>query len=669
MTWSKFATLAALWCLLQPAPFLPAQMPQETNPPAPKPAPQVSDQTPPPPQAQQATPQLTSQDVEAFLDGVVPIQLQKQDMAGAVVAVVKDGQVLFVKGYGFADVKTRKPVSVDETLFRPGSISKTFTWTAVMQLVEQGKIDLDRDVNEYIDFKIPAPFGKPVTMRNLMTHTPGWEESVKELFVATPADIYPTDQYLKKRLPRQIYPPGTTPAYSNYGATLAGYIVQRVSGMPFDDYIEKNIIQPLGMSHSTFRQPLPDSLKPLTSEGYDKASGPPKSFEVGEAGPAGALSASGADMAKYMIAHLQDGEYNGARILKPETAQLMHSRTFGLAPEMNGMAYGFYEETRNGHRIIGHGGDTQWFHSDMHLMPDQNLGFFISYNSAGKGEGSPRTILWQNFLNRYYPYTPPDVQPAPNPGDAGKDVKATLATYWSSRRSESTIISAISMLGETSVVLNSDGTISLDAAKDLAGNPKHFREIAPMLFREEHGQSKLAFVKDYAGRLVIVTDVPIHVWQPAPWWKVERLNLFVLFFSLGMFTLTLLFWPLNAMLRSHYGERLSLSLEYRRVRRVVRAVCLLNLGLFIALGVWMIMVEDNIGLLSSHFDGRLRVLQLMALLDVLGALVGIWYFVRAWRELDLWFWTRVWNTLLMFAFVGYAAFLVNWHLLSWSLNY
>ena len=125
-------------------------------------------------------------------------------------------------------------------------------------------------------------------------------------------------------------------------------------------------------------------------------------------------------MAKFMIAHLQNGEYNGARILKPETAQLMHSRAFGLAPEMNGMAYGFYEETRNGHRIIGHGGDTQWFHSDMHLMPDQNLGFFVSYNSAGKGEGSPRTILWQNFLDRYFPYTPPEGEPV---ADSANDAK------------------------------------------------------------------------------------------------------------------------------------------------------------------------------------------------------------------------------------------------------
>ncbi len=486
-----------LLCLALLCQNLLAQVPQETSPRNPKPAAQVPEQKPPSPiqanpQAPQTQPQLVEGDIEAFLDGVVPIQLQKDDIAGAVVAVVKDGQVLFAKGYGFADMKTRKPVSVDDTLFRPGSISKTFTWTAVMQLVEQGKIDLDRDVNEYIDFTIPAPFGKPVTMRDLMTHTPGWEESLKELFVSTPSDLYPLGEYLKKRLPKQIYPPGTTPAYSNYGATLAGYIVSRVSGMPFEDYIDRNILQPLGMNHATFRQPLPDNLKPLISQGYKLASEPAESFELGEVGPAGALSVSAADMAKYMIAHLQNGEYNGARILKADTAQLMHARTFGLVPEMNGMALGFYEETRNGHRIIGHGGDTQWFHSDMHLMPDQDLGFFISYNSAGKGEGSPRTILWQNFLNRYFPYTPPAGQTV---ADSAADAKAVTGTYWSSRRSETTLLSVTSLFDESRVSVNNDGTISLSAAKDFAGNLRKFREIGPLLFREDYGQTRLAFIR------------------------------------------------------------------------------------------------------------------------------------------------------------------------------
>lgn len=650
-----------LLCLALLVPSLAfAQVPRETNPAQQKPVASL------PPQPQQTPAQLSKQDIEAFLDGVVPLQLQRDDIAGAVVVVVKDGQVLFAKGYGFADVKARKPVTVDGTLFRPGSISKTFTWTAVMQQVEQGKIDLDHDINEYLDFKIPATFSKPITMRNLMTHTPGSEETLKELFVGSATDLRPLNEYLPSHLPKQIFPPGTTPAYSNFGATLAGYIVQRVSGTPFNEYVEQNILQPLGMVHSTFRQPLPENLKPLMSEGYKKASQPPRSFEFVEAYPAGSMSVSGEDMAHYMIAHLQNGQYNGGRILNPETAQRMHSRVFGLMPEMNGSAYGFYEETRNGHRIIGHGGDTQWFHSDMHLMFDQGLGFFVSYNSAGKGDISERTMLWQNFLNRYFPYTPP---PPENVASAAGDAKAVAGTYWSSRRSETNLLAVGSAVDQAKVRANQDGTISLDQAKDFSGNPKHFREIAPMLFREEHGQSRLAFTKDYAGRQIIVTDVPIHVYQPVPPLKNGRVNLAIMVFAIVLFALTLLFWPINALLRRHYGRPANVTPEYTRLRAVVRLMCVLDLVFVIGVAVWGSSIDDNIAILSSHYDLTLHILQALGMFGAIAGAACVYFCVRSWRDRDLWLGAKVWNTLLLVAAAGYVWFALNWHLLNFNLRY
>lgn len=172
--------------------------------------------------------EMTESDVQAFLDGILPMQLAREDIAGATVVVVKDGKVLFAKGYGYSNVQKKTPVTFD-TVFRPGSISKLFTWTAVMQLVERGKLDLDKDVNEYLDFTVPHTFGKPVTLRNLMTHTPGFEETLKDLEVETPDRLPSLAAFIKTHEPHQIFPPGTIPAYSNYGAALAGYIVQRVS--------------------------------------------------------------------------------------------------------------------------------------------------------------------------------------------------------------------------------------------------------------------------------------------------------------------------------------------------------------------------------------------------------------------------------------------------------
>src|SRR5437763_6195429 len=209
--------------------------------------------------------EMTVADIEAFLDGFMPMQLERENVAGSVICVVKDGKVLFAKGYGYSDAGKKKPVSTDSTLFRPGSISKLFTATAVMQLVQQGKLDLDRDVNDYLDFKIPPAFFKPITLRNLLTHTPGFEETVKGLFIPENARLLSLKEYLTGHMPRRIFPPGVVPAYSNYGVTLAGYIVERVSGREFNDYVTQNIFKPLRMLHSTFPQPLPpDSTPPIS---------------------------------------------------------------------------------------------------------------------------------------------------------------------------------------------------------------------------------------------------------------------------------------------------------------------------------------------------------------------------------------------------------------------
>jgi CubicO group peptidase (beta-lactamase class C family) len=612
------------------------------------------------PQTPATTAQLTTADLDAFLEGVIPLQLQKGDIAGAVVTVVKDGKVIFAKGYGYSDVARRTPVTTDATLFRIGSVSKTFTWTAVMQLVEQGKIDLDRDVNAYIDFKIPATFGKPVTMRNLMTHTPGFEEVIKDLMV--PSNLRPMKEWLPSHLPRQIYPPGTTPAYSNYGATVAAYVVERVSGMPFETYMAKNIFGPLQLTRTTFAQPLPPQLAPLLSKGYRLASQAPKPFEIVQTPPAGSVSTTAENMSRYMIAYLEDG---GAQLMKPETKRLMFSRAFGTAPELHGMAHGFYEESRNGHRIVGHGGDTQWFHSDMHFMPDDHVGFFVSYNSAGNGKADGRGALWRAFLDRYFPYVTPTT---PTTATNLAHGRAVVGTYESSRRAETTITSMISMLGQSKVAVNPDSTISTGET-DAAGNPKRYREIAPWVFRQVNGQDEVAFPVNYTGRRILADDVPIAVGLPVSLLKNSAVNLTLLGITLGVFVLTLLAWPVGAIVRRHYAHTLVLPTRYRRLRLLVRIAALAGL-LFVAFWVQFLSgVQGDIARFNSSADGTLRLLQLLALLGALGVIAAVPLAVRSWSDRSVWRWSAVWNTLIAAAFVWYVVFLLDWHLLTPSLRY
>src|SRR6201996_9584813 len=402
---------------------------------------------------------LTADDLNSWLDGYLPYALHTGDTAGAVVVVVKDGQVLSERGYGYSDVATRAPVDPKLTLFRPGSVSKLFTWTAVMQQVELGKIDLDGDVNQYLDFKIPARDGKPVTMRQLMQHVAGFEEQSKGIMSPDPKSPG-FEVLLKQWVPERVFPAGSTPAYSNYGASLAGYIVQRVSGETFDDYMDKHIFAPLDMKYSTFRQPLPANLEPLMSKGYSQASLPPKPFEIVGPAPAGSLSSPGEDMAHFMIAHLQNGEYHGNRILKAETAEMMHNSPLTILPPLNRMELGFFETNLNGREVIAHLGDTQCFHTSLHLFLKEGVGFYVSFNSPGKAGavGGLRGALFEDFADRYFPAEE-------NNGTVDAKTAAAHAALltgrWvNSRGSQSSFISALGLVGQTKVGVDAKGRLA-----------------------------------------------------------------------------------------------------------------------------------------------------------------------------------------------------------------
>ena len=623
--------------------------------------------SPPPAQpSPKATHEMNASDVEAFLDGLVPLQLGRNDIAGATVSVVKDGKLLFAKGYGYADVQSKKPVSPQETLFRPGSISKLFTWTAIMQLFEQGKLDLDRDINEYLDFKIPDAFGKPITLKNIMTHTPGFEEQIKDLF-DTGTSSPNLGQYLKTHVPGRIYPPGTVPAYSNYATAIAGYIVERVSGRPFEQYVAENILQPLKMAHSTFAQQLPSQLAPLMSSGYRLGSDSAGPFEVVNPFPAGSLSSTAEDMAQFMIAHLQNGQFGDVRILKPETARLMHSRLFALDDAANAMCYGFYEESRNGHRIIGHGGDTIYFHSDLHLVLDQNVGFFVSYNSAGNSSGlgdSPRINLWEAFLDRYYPYTASRTSSA----TAKDDAKAVSGTYVLSRRSDNSFLKTASLLGQFTVSATSDGDIEVPQLTGPNGKPKHWQGVGPMTFVERNGQDKLIFKPDQNGQMQMILPYPFFVGQRIGTLQNGKLLLIVLIASLVFMLLTLLLWPVAWFVRRHYGRKLELTSKERLLRILSRLVFAVDIIFIVAFFGLVTYGLTHLEIFSSRGTVWFRIVQLVGVLGVAGTLVVLANAVVTWmgkRSL----WVKVGTTLMLLAGVGVLWFIYAGNLLRFSSNY
>lgn len=594
----------------------------------------------------------------------MPAQLERENIAGAVVAVVKDGKVLLVKGYGYSDMQKRTPVTGDATLFRPGSISKLFTWTSVMQLVEQGKLDLDKDVNEYIDFKIPPAFDKPITLRDIITHTPGFEEVVRDLFVADAQHMVALDVYLKEHLPERIFPPFVVPAYSNYATAMAGYIVQRVSGKPFAQYVADNIFLPLAMNRTTFVQPLPADLKPFMSSGYQKASDKAKPFEFVQAFPAGSVSTTGRDMCNFMIAHLQDGQFGDKQILRPETAKLMHTRTFGTDDRLNGMALGFYEDSRNGLRIIAHGGDTELFHSDLHLILQPNVGIFVSYNSAGRDELIPRSVLFEKFMDRYFPYTPS----APEKIDNAKaDAAAIAGLYKTSRRFQTSFLKLLTLLGEWKVIPNADGTISIEPLKGPNGELRKYQEIQPFLYREVHGQDLVGFKKDANGNWQFQALLPVFIFQKVGFFENKYLNYAVLIFGLAAVLLTVLLWPVGALIRKHYARPLVLSPLESRQRLLVRIVCLLFVALLLG---WIVAfsLANSINGINS-LPPWVILLGALAVLCSIGTIFVVLNALRSWRTPGRWIWVKVHDLVLALACLGLVWFLLNWKLMNFNVNF
>jgi len=599
-------------------------------------------------QARAAEPaQLTTADLENWLDGFLPYALAEGDIAGAVVVIVRDGEILLSKGYGYADLDTQEPVDPARTLFRPGSISKLFTWTATMQLVEQGALELDEDINTYLDFEIPEAFGAPITVRHLMTHTPGFEEVFKNLINDDPESFIPLEDYIKAHVPDRVFPPGTVPAYSNYGTALMGYIVARVSGLSFDDYIARHILEPLGMTRSTFRQPLPEHLASEMSAGYARASdGKAKPFELVIPAPAGALSATGEDMARFMIAHL-DG---GGAILSLRTARLMHASANRPIPPLNGMALGFYEQSRNGRRIISHGGDTGFFHSNLHLFLDESVGLFISMNSSGAGgaTGKIRDSLLREFTDRYFPA--PVTEP-PTPEGSRERARVLAGTYDSSRASWSSFGRMVSLMGQMSIEAMPNGDLLTPGVTDTAGAPKRWREIEPYVWREVGGQNRLTarLENGSVDLLGIEWFAPIITFLPAPWWRNWSVLQVVLIGATAVIGLAALMWPVRAAVRRYYRRKHGVALAaYSYTHRLAQMGTTLVLTYLIAWGAFLAWVVSSLTSLDGSADPILLMLHVAGIIPLAALAVATWDAVRSWREGRKW-WVQAWNGLIVLA--------------------
>ncbi len=606
-------------------------------------------------------------ELEAFMDGYLAARMPADNIAGAVVSVVKDGRIFFAKGYGYADAARRSPADPERTMFRIGSISKLFTWTAVMQLVEQGKLDLQTDINTYLDFNIPATFPEPITLDHLMTHTAGFEDRAFGMQPACTEKLIPLGDWLKTHLPARVRPPGRISAYSNYGAALAGYIVERVSGMPFDDYMDKNILAPLGMAHTSSRQPLPSALAGFLSLGYTFVNGEyePQPFEAINLAPAGSFSASAADMARFILAHLQEGRFGGAIILRPATTQNMHTRNFANDPRLNGWAHGFYEMDMNGEHLIGHGGDTAFFHSLLMLFPEHGLGVFLSANSQGGVAGV--SAFQHAFVDHYFPKDLPVITP---PADFAQRASRFSGSYRMSRMSYTTPEKLGALVG-VDIQADREGlTVGV-----LFNNRQRYIEVEPLVFREADSDETLIFREDSRGNIThaFFGSLPEIAFEKNQWYETPVFHLSLLGACIAVFASFLCAGAIGFLVRRKRAEEGKPTTTLGRAARLAAGVESI-LSLFLLLGVFL-SVMDFAGVLSGNVPltgllaGNMPLWGLVAAASILIALLapGLVFFTAL-----IWI-RRLWNlsgrihyTVVAFSAIAFVWFMNFWNILGKS---
>jgi len=538
-------------------------------------------------------------ELETFLDSYIAEQMDAYHIPGVVITFVKDGEVFFSKCYGYADIESQTPFD-DNTLLTTASLGKAFTAAGVLQLNERGVIDLNEDIRPYFtEFKLETRFDEPLTFANLLTHTDGFEARMIGGAALTQGDLLPLGELIHTYNPTQLYPPGKYMTYSDFPANLAGYLTQEISGVAFEQYMVDNILSPLSMDSSTFDQHLSDEMIRRLATGYEYQDDEQEEVPLLyiRYAPAGGLRTTASDMNRFMLVLLNGGEYNGARIMDEQTVQMMFTRQFAPDPGMAGITYGLFEHFHNGQRVLLRDGDGVGTRSRMVLFPEQNMGFFVSYNS---GESNLRLNIVNAIIDRYLPAE----NSAPAPMDDYQERASMFAgTYRPLQADMTTFGKSMYFFSQlVEVTATDEGYISItptgmgDQSSVMGGfeGTSLWVEVEPLHFEQVDGDGQLSFVQDEAGHIIqMISGQGYHsTFAKVAWYESQSFHIVLIELAalliISMLISTFVNMPLGVLVRKIRKQTSSENNPWLAVfARVWAAVTAGMLGLFVfrAIGV------------------------------------------------------------------------------------
>lgn len=583
-----------------------------------------------------------SEDLQQFMDKFFNENMDKYSIPGAAIVVVKDGKEVFKKGYGYSDIKQKTLVEPDKTVFPAASVSKLFTATAIMQLQEEGKIDLNENIDKYIQpYKIINNYKEPVTCRNLLTHSSGVDEA-SELNGNTRDEksIKSQEYYFDNHIPRVVREPNTVSRYSNQGYNLLGYVVEKVSGISYEEYIKKNILKPLKMDSSLVRLKNNNTTKSYGYGGIDGTYNESSLAYQYTSGSAG-INATVKDMENFMIAHLNNGEFQGNRLLNKKTSMMMKDKQFSNDNSLPGMGYGFIRSNRNGQEILKHEGALpSGSTTTLFLMPKEGLGIYVATNSL-----NPLPFNFEDeFLNYFYPNKSNSFNEIkPNPAKNFSEYEGTYRSYDGIAKSN---IMKIGFLFDPSMDMkikdNKDGTLTLNeytSAKEEVTTTLVQKKDG--VFVRKDGRGDFAFKTDSNGKITYsFNDVSHNSFEKINFFEGRTFNIAIFIIAMLIFIINIIRTATLFIKRKLKKTACKSCKSIKLIKRINLVINVLNIvGIVGAVIMAMTMISINdftFAYLLYTFLGFLIVSTILSICGLIN-LIYIWIKNRIKRSEKIYF--------------------------------
>jgi CubicO group peptidase (beta-lactamase class C family) len=595
----------------------------------------------------QSTVQVDQKELELFLNEFFGLKMEQYHIPGLVFLMVKDGEVFFTRGYGYADVQNQKPVSPDETVFQVGSVSKLFTATAVMQLVERGTIDMHTNINQYLKrFKLEENYARPVTMADLLTHSAGFRGRSINSMARRESERVPLGDFLAHNMPTRSMPPGSVISYSNHGNQLAGYLVEEITSIPFEKYVEDNILIPLGMEHSSFTNPA--NLLPCLAKGYYFSDGIYQEalmeYSRPLISPAGSLIATADDIGHFMIAQLQGGYYQDKCILNEITCREMQKQQFANDKRLPGTCYGFYEYQVNGQRAILHDGDVTGFASRLFLIPDQSIGFFVCNNTSNS---ILRMELTDSLMRHFFPNVE-NTKKSIVENKSTQNVKRLAGNYRNTRIG----LDYFDKFEAASAVMPF-------SEKDL----NRWIELEPLVYKSPNSNTRLVFRENDEGEItnlfIDAQQMPIS-YDRVEWYDTSAF-LWIPYISIFLvFLVTMIIWLVKRC-KKHRIKQVEQTISGTRARLLAYSLVVLNLAFILSFTPSVIIFSDELGFGIPILIKILLIVPIISALSTIGLPI---FSVIAWKQKVWSFADRLHYSIITITCIMFVIWLYHWNWLG-----